>query len=757
MKKNLKYFVFPIAILLMLLFSFANNNCAYAESATIVVKEISSIEDLQKIGKDESFPISNVTYFLTTDLNLSDADSWIPINNFSGVFDGNGFTISNLKIDGLLYNYGFFANTKNATIKNLKLDNVSFLGEDLISDLANQNFAVFAGGIVGKMENTKVEQCSVSFSENESDNETDVITKHNYLSGQTGFYFGGIAGEAVSGSQIINSSVQNEIQISHKGSQAVELNIGGICGNVYSSKIINCYALGNVICDTEPDEEIQSVVNVAIGGIAGYVSGCNSEIINTYFSGNLNFHSTNDEQNALIGATIGKVTNLFSVTPKANNINYLYAFIKNNSCSTHFGQSNNYLIESLTKQILTSDNFSLFQNEKLWSIYYPWDFEYTFTNHIDGFPTLQIFNTYEIILNVDKTIIDLGDGVVSASKPVELNFLNDALSPTSEEDGTVSKQFKNKETVEVQIKINEDFAPYYKLQNVLINNSIIWTENNPIDGYDLNFDSQTGNYILSYIINDKTAGEISVALEKIELNIVVQTDNILMGKVRNQYSTTSYQNFSHTLTNGNTYRFFAIPVSSDFAFQKWVIETLDEQNTTVREDLTTETLFNSSQLSFVFGMNDETNLTSKLVKGGKLTAVFSSNICKVSIITKNADKNKDFGSISYEVNETKSNYKGEFAVLKQVDVTLIASAKEGYKFVEWLDENNRTLSSESKYVLNSEEDEIKIYASFKKIDEAKDLTVLWIVLGCVGGVIVIGGIIWLIIAKRRDNSYKNFY
>ena len=81
--------------------------------------------------------ISNKTgkYVLTADLDFSEYVNWSPINfttdgihdpNFSGIFDGAGFSIvglshTNLDLTAIYYNYGLFEGLQGATIRHLNL------------------------------------------------------------------------------------------------------------------------------------------------------------------------------------------------------------------------------------------------------------------------------------------------------------------------------------------------------------------------------------------------------------------------------------------------------------------------------------------------------------------------------------------------------------------------------------------------------------------------------------------------------------
>ncbi|MGB4023813.1 MAG: hypothetical protein WBK75_02010, partial [Acutalibacteraceae bacterium] len=64
--------------------------------------EISSYDDLQKIGKDAGFPLDGDYKLANNIANNNDNVTWLPIGTknapFTGKFDGNGNTISNLRI-----------------------------------------------------------------------------------------------------------------------------------------------------------------------------------------------------------------------------------------------------------------------------------------------------------------------------------------------------------------------------------------------------------------------------------------------------------------------------------------------------------------------------------------------------------------------------------------------------------------------------------------------------------------------------------
>ena len=99
---------------------------------------------------------SNGKYYLTADIDMR-GEVWQPIGGFSGVFDGNGHTISNLNSVGT-NGGGLFDSIKgSATITNVKLENI---------DVTNSS-GLPIGGIVGSVDiaqqgKVEISDCSVN-------------------------------------------------------------------------------------------------------------------------------------------------------------------------------------------------------------------------------------------------------------------------------------------------------------------------------------------------------------------------------------------------------------------------------------------------------------------------------------------------------------------------------------------------------------------------------------------------------------------
>ncbi len=210
---------------------------------------------------------------LTANIDLISELNWTPIGdsttNFTGEFDGDVFTITNLTINQSIQDRGLFGVTNNAIIKNVTLTGINFI-------LTFGN----AGGLIGhSLGSTQVTSCSASgtISAYEktggligwSDGSTSVLkswanvaissTSLGGLGGLIGWTSGG--GGSVSKSYAlgpINTPARdtvgglvgfNSVPLSDcyaTGSVAGLNNVGGLVGMNSSGNIDNCYSTGLV-------------------------------------------------------------------------------------------------------------------------------------------------------------------------------------------------------------------------------------------------------------------------------------------------------------------------------------------------------------------------------------------------------------------------------------------------------------------------------------------------------------------------------
>lgn len=120
-------------------------------------------EDLNLIRSDLS-----AKYILMNDIDMSSISNWEPIasdiqaltDGFSGVLDGNGYTIKNLTSNGHS-NSGLFAYVCDGTVMNLSMENVSVNGESSAGGVAANVFGV-KGGSVANISNCHVKSGKVA-------------------------------------------------------------------------------------------------------------------------------------------------------------------------------------------------------------------------------------------------------------------------------------------------------------------------------------------------------------------------------------------------------------------------------------------------------------------------------------------------------------------------------------------------------------------------------------------------------------------
>jgi len=213
---------------------------------------------------------------LTTNINLSvygakynDKKGWIPIgygNSFSGIFDGNGKTVSGLYIAGDFASAGLFGIVNGGEIKRLGVTNVNITASVMMGN--------GVGGIAGELLNSNITDCFSSGTINSS------TRNANYRDPQS--YTGGIVGK------IINGNITNSYSLTTiKGDYGIQ--IGGVVGCTNENvNVTNSYSTGTLNGD------------ISVGGVVGYVggvvgnvgscfgNGCKIVVTNSYSTGTIN-------------------------------------------------------------------------------------------------------------------------------------------------------------------------------------------------------------------------------------------------------------------------------------------------------------------------------------------------------------------------------------------------------------------------------------------------------------------------------------
>ncbi len=259
-------------------------------------------------------------YILMNDIVFEDSDyekggsfynsgrGWEPIGTsstkFTGVFDGNGYKISNLYINNSKQDYiGLFGCMSNATIKNVTLEDANITGNK------------YAGGITGYISNSTVTNCDYS----------GFIVGNNYIGGIVGYsymesivsycntqgivdgkkYVGGIVGYQKSYTQD-DSYIYNYIEYCNNAALInAESYEGGIVGYSYSYEYDSiyysrCYYGYSYVQNCSNNGSINASGS-NVGGIIGcsYGSNANQYVYYCYNSGNVSASS-------YVGGVVGK-------------------------------------------------------------------------------------------------------------------------------------------------------------------------------------------------------------------------------------------------------------------------------------------------------------------------------------------------------------------------------------------------------------------------------------------------------------------
>ncbi len=238
-------------------------------------RTISTLEEL-KAFRDEvnaGNTFKGETIELANDIDLG-GEEWTPIgtqsHQFQGIFNGNGHTISNLKINTPYRNdVGFFGFTTNGEIKNLTFNNAEVTGYCDVGVVAGTPYTSKYSNITltGDIKVSGYAYVGGMFGKNAYADLTDLTINANagsYVKADSeGYrtYVGGIVGFMGEGNQTVMNVISN---INVIGSTC---DIGGITGIAhYGNKFINVICTAELIQLVNANDEGD---HLEIGGIAG--------------------------------------------------------------------------------------------------------------------------------------------------------------------------------------------------------------------------------------------------------------------------------------------------------------------------------------------------------------------------------------------------------------------------------------------------------------------------------------------------------
>lgn len=343
---------------------------AYAEGPI----EIDSCSELEMIGQDADYPLS-ADYVLMNDINCTEI-VMTPIgidsdNPFSGTFDGNNKTISNMVIATDDYEYiGLFGWIESNYYDPAYVINLNLSG----GSVSGNNAAGYSsmGSLVGRLNSGIIAGIS-----------SDVTV----TGGANTKAVGGVVGNLVNEASVIQCSYAGDVTSAHTGT-TTDAGVGGLVGKIHTGNIRNSFVASSATV---------TGINLA-GGLVGRIYngclGCNSPYVKkSFFDGSVNI--TGNYAGGLVGSISGNGASIeYSVsTGSVAASNYeggLYGYVSN------LVENENYYDTSETGQTYAFNSTAGNTGEESnWYGNAPsaplsaWNFDTIWTSTIGALPTLQ--------------------------------------------------------------------------------------------------------------------------------------------------------------------------------------------------------------------------------------------------------------------------------------------------------------------------------------------------------------------------------
>ena len=288
-----------------------------------IFRIIRNADDLKRFADDVNNGQRDLNAIQTADIDLNGIDNWKPIGMqyssdlrpFTGIYNGNGYTISHLKISNMQNGLaaGLFGMTDgDALLTGIHLRDVEIIpdytinvgtlvgwngGGSTVSLCSAQGiintskFDPNAGGLVGANEGT-ITRCRT---------DVKITVDRLELLGQLSVEAGGITGVNGSGGLLFACHAIGSVTIEVNASDGNSINAGGIVGwnsNNSSSTIYCCIAEGNVSVTSETAN-----VNIYAGGLVGYHNY--NGVLNSCYASGTATASTEGIPIGRIGAIVG--------------------------------------------------------------------------------------------------------------------------------------------------------------------------------------------------------------------------------------------------------------------------------------------------------------------------------------------------------------------------------------------------------------------------------------------------------------------
>ena len=383
---------------------------------------------------------------------------------FTGVLDGNGFSISNLSFGNAegANNFALIPFAQNATIQNLKIS-----GSASFSFSQTEYNVVNVGLLVGRASGTTISNCEIAVDGvqlNFSNNSANV---------------GLIAGN-VENCQIYDIVVKSDLAIVLTSD--AQYNIGGLVGAFSSSSIRRSLFFGAITISSQK----QSFDSVFAGGLMGFVQGTNSQIRDNGVSATLT------SEFATRGGLIGQVSSNSSVM--LSNLNYCYWV---DASLPAVGSNGEQYSQTQTLTTISGLSYSFLSNKNNFdpsSAGFDFDLVFGVANTEI---VLQRFQTFTF--SFDEALDDYIDRAV---------FIVDE----QEQQGPLTNISYNTQ-IAIKLYLNSQLNSGYSVANLVefLNLRQIFINNVGADlsAYQISSDSLENSFIISFDANGLTTGSYS--------------------------------------------------------------------------------------------------------------------------------------------------------------------------------------------------------------------------------------------------------
>lgn len=744
---------------------------------------------------------SNVKLYASAYLELNEditiSSNWTPIgsaeNPFIGTFDGNGHTITfetGSNVSGIyqgLFGYAGGATIeKGATIKNLQVR-----GEYSNSFNGTQS-EIFAGLLLGYGRNTTIENCEV-VSDSAEQTVEQVVTKK--------ITYGTLAGRLVGGA-VKNVNVIAGQNFKANLSNSYTIKFGGAIGSTDNVKIEKTVVFGDVKLTTPKGKDVNS--QFYVGGMIGEAE--NGSLSDCVVGVNLSVVKA-EMYDYKVGEVIGNILSMNN-SGSINSIAFSGAY-------DAFGYAGSYNYANLeTKDyVINVADSSILRTESFYSNDYSvvvsqgqsvtfgwnqsaesWDFNslWLVINTESGQSVrLQSFQSFDFSL---ERVID-DNGMLKAY------------------DSSEQKDVAYGDYAVFKLVFKDDvYASYYDISEILKNGVALGLEsfeekdgalissNGQITLTDKVLDGQR-IFELKILSSSSTEGRYSFRLSAVRFPIYLVAGSVSDGQInlgengsiRYSNSSSLTTNIEREVSNGTVLTVDAV-ANRLYSFDSWKLYYLEEddlgeltyagQKWALAENVAD--LTKTSTITINFGVEDEDEtifnqtfllLATFVYDPYTLNFNYDSNlISKVEINNQTLQTN----SIQLDKNENVNIkvYVSSKNTLNSEKITqsiknLFASQTSRFDYESYTDPTNSEMTiyefSFSTSALKENDNKsysISLVATEGDGEPEKDNT-MWIIIGVVGGVVVLGLIgltIWLVLRKRaiksinhRNDDYKKYF